>query len=71
MIQVYMCGCCMLQIHSNRAPAALQPLHDEAGDAAANEYHVVGGALHLLHTHVLERLARRHRLRDELGTYLL
>lgn len=59
----------MFQVHRDRAPAALQPVHDEAGDAPHDELHVVGGRLHQLHPHVLERLARRHLVRDEHGMH--
>lgn len=59
----------IFQVHSDSAPAALQPLHDQAGDAVADERDLVRGALHQLHTHLLERLARRRRVWNEYGMF--
>lgn len=46
----------VFQVHSDSTPATLQPLHDESGDKATHERHLVGGSLHQLHTYFLERL---------------
>lgn len=45
------------QVHSDSAPAPLQPVHDKAGDSSADERHVVSGRVHQLHTDILERVA--------------
>lgn len=55
------------QVHSDSAPVALQQVHDEVSDQATHERHLVDRPLYQLYTNVLERLARRRRLRNEHG----
>lgn len=56
-----------LQVYSDSPPATLQPVYDEISDEAVDEHDMVGGAVHQLHTYVLEWLAWWCRVRNEYG----